>query len=348
VSSKRAERALDQLLTEVRSSAPPELDWAALEARLPSGPVPHARERSLRPALFLAAAALAVVGLAFAWSRDAEPPEAVAMEQRADLPIGPVNGDQLAPGTAVSTAADGRIVEHARRASWALAPHSRATVVTSGDVVLVRLDSGRLTASVVPSTRAETFVVEAADVRVAVHGTVFSVTLEESGVGVAVEEGKVLVGPRATPGVGNLLASPGAERFTLAGALVPVDRPERVNRPAPRAAHPITELSPSAVPSAAGAPPAPTPETIAEATGRVVALASTCFSERTSASDGVRVTAHTVLSFAAAPDGSVASIRFEPPLAPNVQECIEGGSAQLRVAQSPEGFRGSRTVDLER
>jgi hypothetical protein len=350
LTSKRAERALDQLLTEVRAAAPPDLDWAALETRLPTGPVPAPGERSLRPRLLLAAAALAVVGLAFAWSQNPESPEAVALEMRAELPSGPVNGDQLAAGTAVSTAAEGRTFEHPLRADWTLAPHSRATLVTSGDVVVVRLDSGSLTARIVPSTRPESFAVEAADVRVAAHGTVFSVTLGASAVAVAVEEGKVLVGPRATPGVGKLLASPASERFTLLGALVGEERPERANRPAPRVPHLPPELATSATPhpSATGSTTAPTSEVIADAMGRVVALASACFSERTSASDGVRVTAHTVLSFVAAPDGAVTAIRFEPPLAPNVQACIEGGSTALRVAESPEGFSASRTVDLER
>jgi hypothetical protein len=335
-------------LREARNEAPPELDWAALEARLPEGPAPAPPARSLRPRLLLAAAAVTVVGLAFAWSRDADAPEAVASETRSEVESGPVNGDELAPGIAVSTASSARTVEHPLRATWTLAPHSRATLVTSQDVLVVRLERGSLTARIVPSTLPETFAVEAADVRVAAHGTVFSVTLHASGVAVEVEEGKVLVGPRATPGVGKLLASPAAERFTLLGALAEAVPAERASRPAPRLAHPAAEVPAAPAPSASGGPAAPAPESIAEATASVVALASACFDERTSPSDGVRVTAHTAMSFAAAPDGSVATIRFEPPLAPNVQACIDAGKKQLSVAASPEGFRGARVVDLER
>jgi hypothetical protein len=87
---------------------------------------------------------------------------------------------------------------------------------------------------------------------------------------------------------------------------------------------------------------------VAQATDRVAELASACFSERTSASDGVRVTAHTVLSFGTAPDGSVSFVRFDPPLAPNVQTCIDEGARKLEAAPTPRGFRGSRAVALER
>jgi len=349
VSTRRRERALRRILVEVRAEAPPELDWAELEASLPEGPpVPEARASAWRPRLLLAAAALAVVAGAFAWSRGAESPEAIAMVERAEAPSGPLKGDQLAPGTAVATVGEGRTVEHLLRASWTLAPHSRATLVTSGDVVLVRLEQGSLTARIVPSPRKESFVVEAADVRVAVHGTVFTVSLDERAVGVAVEEGKVLVGPRATPGIGKLVASPASERFTLLGTPVAAERAEPATRSALRAPHPSVE--PSSPASSASAPPLgqPTPEQLNQATARVVELASTCFSQRTIASDGVRVTAHTVLSYRATPAGSIEAIQFEPPLAPNVQACIDAGTEKLSVVPSAEGFRGSRVVDLER
>jgi ferric-dicitrate binding protein FerR (iron transport regulator) len=349
VSSKRAERALQQILRETRTHGPPNLDWDRLERRLPSGPVEHPPVESSRwgTRLVLAAAALALfagvlTSLSFRASTTT-PPGAAAV---AEAPRGPARGELLLQGASVSTLAEARTIEHPGRASWTLAPHGQAKLVTNGDVVVVRLERGRLTARIVPSTRPETFAVETADVRVAAHGTVFSVTLDRGAVAVSVEEGSVLVGPRAKPGVGELLAGPSAGRFTLSGEPVTTERKGAAARPAPRHGHPTVE-APVAVfgQVEANEPPA---ERVAEATDRVAELASACFSERTSASDGVRVTAHTVLAFGTAPDGSVSFVRFDPPLAPNVQTCIDEGAKKLKAAPSPRGFRGSRAVALER
>jgi ferric-dicitrate binding protein FerR (iron transport regulator) len=349
MSSKRAERALQQLVRETRAQAAPELDWDRLEARLPDEPVPQklAPERSrLGMRLALWAAAFALTTSALVWIRVGESPRVTAdAPDTAELASGPTRGDLLVPGASVTTLAEPRTIEHPERASWTLAPHSHATLVTKGELVVVRLERGSITARIVPSSRPESFAVETADVRVAAHGTVFRVTLDGGAVAVSVEEGSVLVGPRATPGIGKLLAGPSAERFSLSGA--PVAEPRRVTaaRPAQRVEQPSAEATPT---SSVGAAEPPSPEQIALATDRVVELASACFSKRTAASDGVRVTAHTVLSFITAPDGSVTSIQLDPPLAPNVQSCIEEGSAKLRAAPSERGFQGTRVVDLER
>lgn len=346
---RRAERALRQVVAEVRAQAPPDLDWAALEARLPRAPIPAARRDGRGALLVAAAAVLALAGTAgLAWQRGAEvPPVASVKPQQPDAKRA-ADGDRFALGTTIAAQAEARTIEHPRIASWTLAPHSSATLLTLGDRVVLRLECGSLTARIVPSTLPETFAVEAADVRVAAHGTVFSVTLDDTGVAVSVEEGVVLVGPRSTPGAGKRLRGPSAERFTLRGAPEtgrPSPAPPRAPHPHPVAAAAATSAGTPDAPSSAQEPSA---EQKREALERVVSLASACFSERTSASNGVRVTAQTALSFRASPDGSVGSVRFDPPLAPNVQTCIDEGLGKLRVAASPEGLHGSRVVVFER
>jgi ferric-dicitrate binding protein FerR (iron transport regulator) len=349
---RRAERALRELVTEVRADAAPEPDWARLEARLPQTPVPAAPRRGGVSRVLLAAAAVALVAAGFAWQKSAEAPPVAALLPRQAPLTSATDGNQLAPGTTIAAQAEARTIDHPRLASWTLAPHSSATLVTRGDRVVVRLEAGSLTARIVPSTRPETFAVEAADVRVAAHGTVFSVTLHATAVAVSVEEGVVLVGPRSTPGIGKRLQGPSAERFTLLGApeVAPVS-PEP-NRRTPRTGPPHVETPPAGVASAAASAASPVEEPSLErkreALEQVVALASACFSERTSASDGVRVTAHSALTLQTSPEGTVRSVRFDPPLAPNVQTCIDAGVTKLSVVTSPQGFQNSRVVVLER
>ena len=346
MSPKQAERALRQVVTEVRSQPTPELDWAALEARLPRGPVHTTPRQGSRAGWVLAAAGCALLLGAFGWSRHEAPKAPVATRPSISAPSAAGNGDELAIGTAIATQDEARTLEHEKRARWTLGPHSSATLVTRGERLVVRLERGTLEAHIVPSTRPETFAVEAADVRVAAHGTVFRVALEDAAVAVSVEEGKVLVGPRVTPGVGQLLAGPSAGRFTLQGT-PSEEKPTNVPaRPAARSGH-VGAEAPAPLSSANGAERA-TPEEVDGALSRVAELAARCFSERTSASDGVRVTAHTALTFHAAPDGTITAVHFDPPLAPNVQACIDEGASALAVAVTGRGFQGSRVVDLER
>ncbi|HEY3498793.1 MAG TPA: FecR domain-containing protein [Polyangiaceae bacterium] len=347
MSPKQAERALRQLVTEVRSEPTPELDWAALEARLPSGPVTETPRKLPRARILLAAAGIALVAGALGL-RGGDTPAPVALPADSRLPGGPSNGDTLALGTTIVTQAEARTVEHAGHARWKLHPHGSAKLVTRGDRVIVRLESGTLEAHIVPSTRPETFAVEAADVRVAAHGTVFHVALEAGAVAVSVVEGTVLVGPRATPGVGKLLSGPSAGRFTLAGKPAEEKPASPPSRTVTRGFHPGNEPATPGSASPAGSAEPATPQAVEQALSRVVELASRCFSERTSASDGVRVTAHTALTFQAAPDGAIRSIHFDPPLAPNVQACIDQGARAIEAARSSGGLSGSRVVDLER
>lgn len=346
MSRRRAERVLDEVTRELRSSPSPELDWAAIESRLPKTPAPDGKPHFPTTRLLLSAAAFAAVAAALSFRfAPAEPPATVVSHQPAPVTAGPVNGDALSPGAVVSTTNEPKSVEHPRRATWTLSPGSRATIVEKRGRLVVRLEQGSLLAHVVPSTAPETFAVEAADVRVAAHGTVFEVSLSHGGVGVDVTEGRVLVGPRAQPGTGKLLQSPAIQRFSLGGEPLPKPLPkprERVLKPqlAP-------ELTPPALPES-NEPAQPPAEEVERIVNEVVALTSSCFRQRTVASDGVKVTAHTSLTLRTTREGSVSEVAFDPPLAPSVQACVNAGAPALHAAPTRAGFGATRAVDFER
>jgi hypothetical protein len=115
VSTRREEKALASVVSEVRAERPPELDWAKIEATLDALPPPEpAPKRSplrhLVPPMALAAAAAVAY---FAWP--APPVEPVAERATATDIAKPANGDALAPGSLVEAREEKRVVSHAQR-----------------------------------------------------------------------------------------------------------------------------------------------------------------------------------------------------------------------------------------
>jgi ferric-dicitrate binding protein FerR (iron transport regulator) len=221
---ERIERALREVTREARIEPAPGIDWEAVEERLPMTRIATLPPRapSVRPALLAAALSFGALLLCIGWWRGHTPDAPVANAPHlAATPRAPgsteIDGSTLAPGARVTAGDVAQAVVHRGHATWTLAPGSAAILLTQGDVVAIRLETGSVTSRVVKSSRVETFAVEAADVRIAAHGTEFVVTLAPDGVSVHVTEGSVLVGPRDEPGVGQLLQSPAAGQFTLAG-----------------------------------------------------------------------------------------------------------------------------------
>ena len=250
MSPERIERALREVTREARIESAPDLDWDALEERLPMTRVKTIppRPRSYGPLLLAAALSLTAVALLVGWLREPAANRSVAGVTTAAPAVRPslpteIDGSTLAPGARITAGDAAKTVVHRGHASWTLAPRSTGVLVTQGDVLVIRLEVGSVTSRVVKSSRVETFAVEAADVRVAAHGTEFVVTLAADGVSVNVTEGTVLVGPRDQPGVGQLLLSPSAKQFTLAGA--PVEADESAGLDALRPGRPRTGAAPS-------------------------------------------------------------------------------------------------------
>jgi hypothetical protein len=129
----------------------------------------------------------------------------------------------LRAGDMVEASAGAVSFAQADKVSWTLSPGSRVFVrsgIESARHVLI-LESGSIRAQVLaPAVGViDPFVVEAGETRVAVSGTIFSVTRSTKGIVVDVEHGFVVVGPRDELGVGSGRLLHEAERgsFSLDG-----------------------------------------------------------------------------------------------------------------------------------
>jgi hypothetical protein len=388
---ERIERALGEVTREARSEVLPDVDWAAIEEQLPMTRVHTVPPRPFNVRPWLVAAAFAIgagfLGLTWRTPHASTPAVARTAAPAAASPVAPtassdVNGDALAPGAHVVAGDLPQTVVHSGHARWTLAPHSEGTLLANGDVVTVRLDRGSVTSRVTKSSRTETFVIEAADVRVAAHGTEFVVSLGADGVSVTVTEGSVLVGPREEPGTGHLLISPAARRYTLVGQPMEDDHGLESLGAHPTRSLPTAAEEPSATSSASSAAPGarlalesgtkkvlpkktvaaaaedseeqdqrptePSSEGLERTTTSVMRLTERCFRDRTIAGEGVRVTAQTSITFRTLPQGGVNRVVFEPPLSPSVQACVNAGMSAIQTEATRHGFQVSRTVELER
>ena len=72
-----------------------------------------------------------------------------------------------------------------------------------------------------------------------------------------------------------------------------------------------------------------------------------CFREQTR-STGIRVSASTGLTLSVAPDGTIQSVTFAPPLAPAVEDCAVKGLRSLTFTHSVEGVTFTRLLEVER
>jgi ferric-dicitrate binding protein FerR (iron transport regulator) len=338
-----AERALSRVVAEARNESAPELDWARVEARIEenaAGVEPVATpSRGVRAVLLFAAASAA---LAVGWfAAGGQTP--MASPVHTEVQRHALDGDRLSAGAAIEAPLEEVSIEHARHSRWTLERGSRANVTNVGGVVLVELERGALVAHVVPSPKKETFVVEVARTRVAVHGTAFRVALASDRVDVSVTEGTVLVGPREQPGWGEPLSAHESSSFTLDGAplgehalRVPAPRRQPERRPAAPAEHPpeLTEQ--------------PSIDEVEKLVSRMLEVGATCFETRTATANGVRVTASTLFTLHALPEGRVELVSLDPPLAPPVQRCITEGVAKLMITPSQRGIQIARRMELER
>jgi len=319
---------------------------------------------------------LVAAALVFAISkRPHTPVAAVAPRAAAQLASGPLNGDQLALGTRLTAGDQSLVVEHQGRARWTLEPHATAFVSNAGEFLTVQLESGALSAAVVPNTKPETFAVEAGGTRVAVHGTAFRVERAGDRVLVQVSEGTVAVEPTQTHSEPSfLLRRDSRGSFALDGrtgsvegnaSVVVGDAAPRSHRQialAQRATRPAKAI-PAPAPAGGAAPAAAAPIVAAQATqslplqpsisdiesgvSSAIDLLNGCFRDQTH-SAGIRVSASTSMTLSVADDGSVQSVTFSPPLAPTVEDCAVVGLRTLAFAHSVEGVTFTRLLELTR
>ncbi len=362
-------------MTELRALPAPELDWDKVETRLMNAPRSVAAAPSWFSRLGVPAAALVAAGVAAYLLVPRQPKINTQVRAPiAQIPKGPINGDQLGLGTHVSAGNQNVIVEHAGRARWTLEPHASASVTDAGEFLTVRLENGALSASVTPQHKPETFAVEVGGTRVAVHGTAFRVERVGDRVSVEVTEGVVAVEPAGAHSEPSFLLRRGSRgSFGLDGRTGTVEgnasvvlpessgkshrqvaRVTTVHAAKPQASSTSSAPNPPAPANEEAPPtvaPAALPEqpSISEIEGGVssaVQLLNQCFRDRTQSTSMVSVSTGMTLSIAG--DGSVQSVTFEPPLAPAVEDCGVAGLRNLAFAHSVEGATFTRMLELKR
>ncbi len=379
------EAALDRLLSELRAESAPELDWDRVEARLlrePRADAPSPGQRTLRRLRVPAMALVAAAALAFVVGRHSPAPASAPLTAR--VATGPLNGDQLALGTRVTAGNQNVVVEHTGRARWTLEPHATAFVSEAGEFLTLGLESGALSAAVVPKKKPETFAIEVGNTRIAVHGTAFRVERAGDRVLVQVSEGTVAVEPtgsHADPSF--LLRRDSRGNFALDGRSGSVEgnasvilrdtraQSRREIKPLsgapfvmPRlAAHPAASPEASAPVAAATAATGPAAPARAQTDTRLpvqpsisdiengvtsaIELLNSCFRGKTQSANN-RVSVSTGMNLSIAPDGSVQSVTFSPPLGPTVEDCAVIGLRQLTFTRSLEGVSFTRILELTR
>jgi ferric-dicitrate binding protein FerR (iron transport regulator) len=355
------EAALRRLVRDARDEPATELDWSRLEARLLSqaGRALPARKRSPHP---YAWGALAVAAAAVFWLIGTRPQPSTSPSPQANVEApGPLqrNGDSLALGERVETGTREVTVDHAGRAQWTLAPSSSAVLASRDERITVQLERGSVLSRVVPNPKPETFVVEAAGTRVAVHGTVFRVALEGGRVLVEVREGTVGVGPLGdVPAF--LLKAPAHGNFAADGRSGSIDgrwvHASEVRQAAQQKTTPFRSASSPASSSApplplvasAEPPPEPSINDIEAGIARIVDATSNCFAGHTQSADGVQITVRTALSLKILSSGAVADVDFEPPLSPDAEKCAAASIAQVHFVASKQGTTVTRMLELKR
>jgi hypothetical protein len=353
------EAALRRLVRDARAEKPADIDWSRVEehlAREAQRSAPPAR-RSPYPLAWAALAVAAAIALWLVGQRArVAVPQAPPTIVEATEPLRK-DGDSLTMGSRV-VAEDREVsVDHAGRATWTLSPYSRALLVDRGERITLHLERGSVLSTVVPNPKPETFVVEAAGARIAVHGTVFSVSLVHGRVIVQVREGIVAVGP--LDGVpAFFLRAPAHGDFAVDGRSGNIDG-RAVGETSGRHAGPL-RLSPTRVPNSAPLgsvlpplasaelPSEPSINDIEVGIARIVDATSDCFSRHTKSADGVQITVHTALSLKIADSGAVSDVDFQPPLSPDAEACAAASISQITFAPSKQGAKVTRMLEMKR
>jgi hypothetical protein len=349
--------ALREMVRQASQEPTPDVDWERVERRLSEHVDESHRSRSRMRWVYALAAAAAVVLVSLGLLRSADEPVALepALAPPAAAPrvMGPnvqgvVDGARLAIGDRVVSAASEVSVEHPGRGSWTLAASSSGALADSGERLTIRLESGAVLSRVVPSAKPESFAIVVGDVRVAVHGTVFRVERRGDQALVNVKEGVVAVGPAAAGKTeGWLLRAGDQGSFSLDGKTGTVQRaPTAQLSGAPAAAPALPRAAAKrSTPAAAPLPVAPSPGELEQGLDQVSNHVTRCFDDNTNSGD-VRVTARTRVTTTVLPNGSIGSLSFDPPLAPDVERCAVGVQRAAKFPQSQQGAVVERTILL--
>lgn len=210
--------------------------------------------------------------------------------------------------------------------AWRLEAGAKVSVQHARMPLALALLAGSVDAEVDPVSSGEAFVVDVGPLRVAVRGTRLRVVRSGQKASVDLTEGTIVIGPVPLAGMteGTRITAPAHVDLDLDHpADVRVIKAEVVTAP-PEVSAKTPEKPPAPAPAAppstprvdAGHVAAPAPLTPED-----VALAVRGCIERSIVKGAVRVTVSTTLIVDADASGTPKIVRFDPPLAPDVQSC---------------------------
>jgi hypothetical protein len=242
-------------------------------------------------------------------------------------------------------------VKHSNLATWRLMAPGRARIITNDPAhVTVALDSGRIEADVIPQPKPESFAIEVANARIAVHGTLFSVERRGALAEVVVREGKVMVSQsNATGSLQNtLLTAPSRAQVDLESKPTTdtdpgITRPSGNSPPSPR----LTVDTSSARPSTA-LPEVPEADEVERTWSETANIVSICFAEHTAKTPSVRVSFKTLMTIHVGVSGAIAQVGFNPPVPESVRECTLTRVGGIKTKPSLNGATLSRATVLSR
>lgn len=353
--------AYERTLAEVKRSAPEELDWKRVEsrllARIDRDPVraPSRRGRWLGVGVAAGMALAAAVMVLVMSLRDTPGPSVnapvLAVDSATLANATPVDSDTLTEGRRFVAGVEGTTVKQPGLAEWWLTPGSSAEVKALKPAVVIQLQEGTLHAKVVPSAAPESFVVEVGGLRVAVHGTEFSVTREGDDAFVRVTEGVVSVG-RMGQVPTTLLRAPASARFSATGARAGVVHRQRLGN--------VSVVDAGVVPPAASIveepdasaelplPKEPTFESVEQGLAATEDGLRACLREHAAHTGSVKLSLRTRVTLKVDADGTLDEYRFVPPLAPAMHACVDRWFDDVRFSQSEVGALVIRDLEIER
>jgi hypothetical protein len=242
--------------------------------------------------------------------------------------------------------------------TWGLEDNARASIRATRGTLILALERGAVEAQVAPVATGEAFAIDVEGARVAVHGTHLRVSRDGTRATVDLREGVVSIGAPPAHGstYGDLITAPAHVEFDSSDphgtlkvshdvsrvrAASPLERAPEVAAPPPPP-RPATAPAPSPPPAGASRatpaaapppaapaltvpPPVPTPPTPPQADvdpdKTITEAVRACLRARVGQTTGVVLTVSSNVELTVADNGMVSAARFEPPLAPEVQQC---------------------------
>ncbi|MGC4067217.1 MAG: FecR domain-containing protein [Polyangiaceae bacterium] len=265
-----------------------------------------------------------------------------------------IDGHGLVIGQVIEARRDDVTIKHAN-ATWRLMANGRAQIVENdADRITVALEYGLIQADVVPREKPESFAIEVASTRVAVHGTLFSVERRGDVAEVVVREGRVMVGPNDQRGnvKGTLLTAPSRARLDVGLPQSALTENVGTNAETKRQSRATGAMHPGRIAeSTHGTTPLPERPSSADldhAWSAVATEVASCFAEHTTGSPSVRVSFKTHLSLTIDTSGKVTDIGFNPPVPEPVRSCTLARVSSVTTSPSVNGAVVSRPTMLTR